>query len=82
MTRALTDGLAREVDVTVEGDRVRMRSSVRGTLADGTTVDYTTEVVLGIRDGEIASMEASLDEDAMAQHRLVLDAGSYERPNV
>jgi hypothetical protein len=80
MARALGSELDRAVDVTVEGANVRMRSAVRGTLADGTAVDYSTEVVLGVAGGEIVSMEAHLDEVSMAQHRRVLDAGGFERP--
>ena len=80
MTCALTDAIDRDVDVTVEGASVRMRSSVRGTLRDGTPVDYTTEVVLGIAGGEVVSMEAHLDEARRGQHRLVLDAGNFQRP--
>ena len=80
MTRALGSELDRAVDVTVEGSTVRMRSSVCGTLPDGTAIDYATEVVLGVAGGEIVSMEAHLDEASMAQHRRVLDAGGFERP--
>ena len=80
MERALTTGLDRSVDVTVEGANLRVRSAVRGELTDGTSVDYATEVVLEVTDGTITAMEAHLDDASMAQHRAVLTAGGYERP--
>jgi hypothetical protein len=80
MVTALAGDVDRDVVVTVEGSDVRMRSTVCGTIVGGTPVDYATEVVLTVAGGEVVAMEAHLDEESMTQHRLVLEAGGYERP--
>jgi hypothetical protein len=77
--RALPD-LASNVEVTVEGDSLRVRSRTTGTLSDGTKVDVQTNTVFVVADGAIVGLYSDMDEASMAAWGHVLAAGGFEIP--
>jgi hypothetical protein len=78
ISRAFAEPPEREVlRATVDGRFVTTHSLVRGTLVDGTTVEYETEVRLEVDGGKLVGIHARVDTD---QHRATLNAGKFERP--
>ena len=80
MERAFAAPPERAQSRTAEGRFVTSRSTIRGTLIDGTAIDYKTEVVLEIEGGVIVGVRARMDEANAAQHRKALQAGDFRRP--
>ena len=81
--RALPDLARDENSVTVDGNSIRLQSTVTGTLATtGESIKVHTDVVVEVRDGRIVAMEARLGADAMATWGTVLAAGGFEIPTV
>jgi len=78
--RALQGGVQRRSEITVEGDAIRVRAQVGGTLADGSTVDVRTNTRFTVTDGAITALESDMDEATMAAWGQVLYAGGFELP--
>jgi hypothetical protein len=66
--------------ITVEGDGVRIRSAIRGTLATGEAVTVNNEVLLQVRDGKIVSLEAHRDDESWSNWFKILRAGTFDPP--
>jgi len=78
-TRALPDA-ASESEVLVDGDAIHVRGRTRGTLADGTDVDFATSVVFHVADGTIVGIRSeSLPGSAEAMGKVFAE-GKFELP--
>jgi hypothetical protein len=78
--RAFTEMTRDNVQVTVDGSSIRLRSTTNGTLVTGESVSIDTDVIVEIEDGRIVAMEARMDEEAGARWRQALEAGGFEPP--
>jgi hypothetical protein len=80
MERALPDSAAHPLEVSVDGDRLRMRGRVEGTLADGTRVDVMTNTVFTVAGGRIVGLRSEMTPEDMQTYGAVLAAGAFEVP--
>ena len=68
------------VEVTVAGACVRVKASIEGTLATGSTVRLLSDMSCTVRDGRIVGMEHRMDNDTMAGWAEVAAAGGLAVP--
>ena len=78
--RALVGPVARESEITVEGDAIRVRNRIAGTLADGSTVELRTNTLFTVTDGAITALQSDMDAASMAMWGKALAAGGFEIP--
>jgi hypothetical protein len=76
VARALPDAKHVAPEITVTGDRIRMRGTVSGSLADGTDVAIRTDTVFRISNGRIVALTANMDAASAASWARLLAAGS------
>jgi ketosteroid isomerase-like protein len=76
VAQAMPDATHEPGDITVEGEGVRMRSSVSGTLADGTPVEVRTDTLLTIAGGSIVALGSDMDAATMELWGRVLAEGA------
>jgi hypothetical protein len=73
---ALTDRQHDDITVTVDGDQIRLRANLVGTLADGTTVSLPLSMRCTIAGGRIVALEHVMEGEAMeAWARVAVAAG-------
>jgi len=76
VARALPDAKHVAPEITVAGDRIRMRGGVSGTLPDGTDVAIATDTVFSIANGRIVALTSDMDASSAAAWGRLLEAGS------
>jgi ketosteroid isomerase-like protein len=80
VSRGLHNRSADQPSISVEGSSVRIRSTMRGTLANGDPIRVDGEVLLEVRDGRIVALQSHRDPESWAQWFKVLAAGHFEPP--
>jgi hypothetical protein len=79
--RAMPDVWMHEPEVTVEGEhRLRVRNRMGGTLADGTTVEVSTNTVYDIEEGRIVGLRSEMAPEDTQRWGAVLSAGDFQVP--
>jgi hypothetical protein len=78
--RAMPDVWMDEPAVTVEGDHIRVRNRMGGTLAGGAEVRVSTNTVYAIDEGRIVGLRSEMAPDDVQQWGAVLSAGSFQVP--
>jgi ketosteroid isomerase-like protein len=79
MGRALPDATS-ESDVSVDGDAIHVRGRTRGTLPDGTDVDFETAVVFLVADGAIVGIRSESVPGNAETMGKVFAEGKFELP--
>ncbi len=69
-----------EPAVTVEGDRIRVRNRMGGTLADGTEGRVSTNTVYAIDEGRIVGLRSEMAPEDGKRWGVVLSAGNFQVP--
>jgi hypothetical protein len=80
--RAMPDVWVEQPAVTVEGDRIRVRNRMGGTLADGTEVRASTNTVYTIDEGRIVGLRSEMAPEDVRRWGAVLSAGNFQVPPV
>jgi hypothetical protein len=80
LQRAFPDAPVHRPEVTVEGERIRVRGRFEGTAADGTRVDIKTNTVFTVEAGRIIALSSEMDPEATLAWASVLKEGSSEMP--
>jgi len=75
MPRAFDGEVGHDTDIAVEGETIRVRGRVTGTLRDGSTVELRTNTLHTIAGGQIVALESDMDPDSLATWQRVLAAG-------
>jgi hypothetical protein len=78
--RALPNPTIHTPDVTVDGDRVRVRNRIEGDVTTGKHIDVTTNTVFTVAAGRIVGLQSEMDPDAMQTWVEVLTIGAFELP--
>jgi ketosteroid isomerase-like protein len=80
VSRGLLERTFDPPSIKVEGDSVRIRSAMRGTLATGEAVTVNNDVLLEVRDGKIVALEAHRDDESWSNWFKILKAGKFDPP--
>ena len=80
LARAMPDAEHGDSEITVEGDAVRVRGRMSGTLGDLTRIDVETNTLFTIADGAIVALQSDMDAGSVESWQKVLAAGSFEVP--
>jgi hypothetical protein len=78
--RALPDAVQGDVNVSIEGDGIRVQTRTSGVLADGTTIDVKSNTLFTVADGAIVGLQSDMDAASVEAWRKVLSAGGFEIP--
>jgi len=78
VSRVLPNGFERTSDITVEGDAIRVRNRVSGTLSDGSPVEVQTNTLFTVANGAIVGLRAEMDAANTERWRALLTGGGFE----
>jgi hypothetical protein len=80
VARALPDAVQSDVNVSIEGDGIRVQIRTSGVLADGTTIAVKTNTLFTIANGAIVGLRSDMDAASVEAWGKVLSAGGFEIP--
>jgi hypothetical protein len=78
--RAMPDVWLDEPEVTVEGDHIRVRNRMGGTLTEGRAVDVCTNTAYAIEGGGIVGLRSEMAPEDRELWAGVLAAGDFPVP--
>jgi hypothetical protein len=78
--RALPNAVQNDVNVSIEGDGIRVQIRTSGVLADGTNIDVKSNTLFTIADGAIVGLRSDMDAASVEAWGKVLSAGGFEIP--
>jgi len=75
--RLLPDGFARTSHIAVEGEAIRVRNRLSGTLADGSPIEVETNTLFSVAEGAIVGLRAEMDATTTERWREILSGGGF-----
>ena len=81
LSRAISEPWTDPPEVTVDGECIRVRNRMGGTLADGTDVELATNTLYTIRAGRIVGLRSEMAPEETQRWSSMLVAGSFEAPS-
>lgn len=78
--RAVSGEWSDPPEVSLEGDHVRVRNHMGGTLSDGTDIELATNTLYTISAGRIVGLRSEMSPDEMQRWGTVLAEGKFEVP--